>query len=146
MFGVPGTPLYSIPLGSPTGPQKRSYVPGPACEHPVPSTSFVLGGGLGASPGRYTGWVYRVGNTGAIPTQPLCSRRVPEAPATAGSGPSPRGGGGWVRDPDVQWALRNTLNIDLRTRRTPVPALPRLAGPTGAWRGLGPPGHQMGEI
>ena len=76
VFGVLRTPLYSIPLGSPTCPSKRSYV------H-VPVTRATVGSVLPSwcTPGPWdgwglAGWVYRVGNT----TGPACQGPLPQGP------------------------------------------------------------------
>ena len=91
----PKTGCVLIPLGSPTGGRKRSYV------HAIGVWCTVAACGYGGvrgrvwGPGGYQGGLYRVGTGRAIPgtTQPAArgaqpAKRAPEAPA--------RGWSGWV--------------------------------------------------
>ena len=145
VFGSLQDPLYSIPLGSPTDLQKRPYVHArraPAawhrrCTAAATSPCCCLGG--------YTGWVYRVGNTGYLPSQhPLCSRSPPASQRPQGAGPAQ--GAGWAgsREGGRTGTLRNTLNIrHSGTQERPPGPPPPSSQPLGGWgRGPGSPGKR----
>ena len=91
--------MYSTPLGSPTGIQKRSYVHVPGDPRVVvqrPCSGVLAGYGTGVG---IAGWVYRVGNTGPRhreePTS-ISQRSGPVGPAGAGVvGRCVRVGGPW---------------------------------------------------
>ena len=128
--------MCSTTLGSPTGPQNWSYVHVPVVPRPWHQRCTASCGTAGCTRGGYTGWVYRVGNTRAIPgTQPRCSGRGPDPAERA---PEAQG---------LEW-VGSGARAYLGTAAGTV--LPHPAGPVGPgqpdppWAGpcgLPPPGH-----
>ena len=92
----PETPLYSVPLGSPSPVSKRSYVHVPGVPRVVRDTVLVdVRAGLRV-PGRVYGWVYRVGipggyYPGTLPGTRLLALSPEEGQRPQGAGPPPGG-------------------------------------------------------